>query len=149
MIKGILAYTTPAITMGVEAFVNHGKNDVVASNGIQKDTLNAIAQGVSVFVKGQVIKDKLGFFARFDSFNPDKNYNQFYNTYSGFTSAYAPNNKEIFITTGLDFVPAKNIHFLPSIWYNRYTSQQTNLTGSALHDYDLVYRITFFYTYGR
>ena len=149
MLKGLIAYTTSQFTIATEAFISQQQKDVVGYNGLQKDTLDANARGVSIFVKGQITKDKLGFFARFDSYNPDKNYNPNFTTYTGFSSNYEPNNNEQFIVTGLDFTPAKNIHFMPNIWYNSYRAHQQNLTGSALKDYDLVYRITFYYAYGR
>lgn len=150
MVKGFAAYTTPSFTVGAEAFVNHGQQDIVGNKETSKDTVSANAAGISLFARGTIIKDKLGCFARFDSYNPDTKYNDFnYTTYSGLTSAYEPNNKEKFITAGLDFTPMKNVHFMPNIWYNRYKSENSNLTGSADHDYDLVYRITFYYVYGR
>ena len=148
MIKGYAAYTTPKYTIGVEAFVNHGQNDVVGSNVNLKDTLSADANAVSVYVKGRITKDKLGFFARVDSYNPDSKYdNTKYASYKGLTSNYEPNNKEIFINAGLDFTPVKNVHFMPNIWYNRYTSQQANLVGAGYRDHDLVFRLTFYYIY--
>jgi hypothetical protein len=148
MIKGFVAYTTPAFTVGVEAFVNHGQQDVVAVQTLQRDTISANAKAVSAFVKGRIIKDKLSFFTRLDNYNPDVNYNSnLYSSYKGLSGNYEPNNKELFFTAGLDFTPVKNVHFVPNVWYNRYTSNQTGLTGSARRDHDLVYRLTFYYVY--
>lgn len=148
MVKGFAAYTTPSFTVGVEAFINHGQMDVVGINTQAKDTISANAKAISAYVKGSITKDKLGFFARVDSYNPDGNYNNsYYSSYKGLTGTYEPNNKELFITAGLDFTPFKNVHFIPNVWYNRYTAQQANLTGSANRDYDLAYRLTFFYIY--
>ena len=67
--------------------------------------------------------------------------------YKGNTSNYNdPNTKEQFITAGLDFTPAKNVHLMPNIWYNKYTNQgPANLYNS----YDLVYRVTFYYVFGK
>ncbi|WP_157580345.1 hypothetical protein [Segetibacter koreensis] len=150
MVKGFAGYTTPSFTFGVEAFVNHGQQDVVGNKESSKDTISANATGISLFARGSIIKEKLGYFARFDSYNPDTKYNDFnYVTYSGLTSTYEPNNREKFITAGLDFTPIKNVHFMPNIWYNRYKGAQSSLTGPAAHDHDLVYRITFYYVYGR
>lgn len=147
MVKGFVAYTTPKITVGVEGFINHGKNDVVGINGALKDTTNANAAGISTYVRGSIIKNKLGFFARFDSYNPDTKYNNStFTKYTGFTSTYEPNNKEDFITVGLDFTPVKNVHFMPNIWYSKYKGQQA---GSSNTDHDLVYRATFFYVFGK
>ncbi|HEV7620367.1 MAG TPA: hypothetical protein VGO09_01465 [Flavisolibacter sp.] len=148
MVKGFVAYTTPAFTVGVEAFINRGQNDVVGLNTTAKDTLSANAKAVSVYVKGRITKDKLGFFARVDSYNPDSKYdNNLYTSYKGITGNYEPNNKEMFMTAGLDFTPMKNVHFMPNVWYNRYTAQQSNLSGPANRDHDLVFRLTFYYIY--
>ncbi len=150
MIKGFVAYTTPAITVGVEAFTNYGKQDVVGSTAVLKDTISATSNAISAYIKGRITKEKLGFFARVDSYNPDTKYdNSKYISYKGLSSNYEPNNKELFITAGLDFTPIKNVHFMPNICYNRYTAQQTNLTGTSQQDHDLVYRLTFYYVFGR
>ena len=148
MVKGFVAYTTPAITIGVEAFINHGNGDVVGTSATSKDTLSANARAISTYIRGKIVKDKLGFFARMDNYNPDKDFdNNTYSAYKGITSTYEPNNKEMFITAGLDFTPVKNVHFMPNIWYNRYTSQLANQSGTSYRDHDLVYRITFYYIY--
>jgi hypothetical protein len=149
MIKGFVAYTTSTFTIGVEAFTNHGQNDVSGTKlSTVKDTLASNATAISAYIKGRITKDKLGFFARVDSYNPDRDFdNTTYASYKGFTSNYEPSNKELFITAGLDFTPVKNVHFIPNVWYNRYTTQLSNQTGSANRDYDMVYRITFYYVY--
>jgi hypothetical protein len=150
MIKGFVAYTTPSFTAGVEALINYGKNDVVRMCGGTSDTLDAVAMGVSTYVRGIIVKDKLGYFLRFDEFNPNTKYDNSNDaTYKGFTVQYEPNDKGQFITGGVDFTPAKNVHFMPNIWYNSYTGQQANLKGRAQKDYDLVYRITFYYVFGK
>lgn len=148
MVKGFAAYTTPSFTLGVEAFINHDQKDVVGMNLLAKDTLSANARAISAYVKGSIIKDRIGFFARMDDYNPDANYNNTsYTSYKGLTGNYEPNNKELFFTAGIDFTPVKNVHFIPNVWYNRYTSNQSGLTGSAYRDHDLVYRLTFYYVY--
>jgi hypothetical protein len=150
MVKGFAAYTTPALTLGVEAFINHGNQDVVGVHGTQNDTLSADAKGLSTFVRGTVVKDRLNFFARADWFNPDTQYDEaHYENYKGLTSSFEPNNKETFLTAGLDFLPFKSVHFMPNIWYTGYNSERSNATGTAKHDYDLVYRCTFYYVFGR
>ena len=148
MFKGFIAYTTPAFTVGIESFINHDQKDVVGIGTAKNDTLSANAEAISAYVKGSIIKEKLGFFARADNYNPDINYdNNQYTAYKGLSGNYEPNNKELFITAGLDFTPVKNVHFIPNLWYNRYTSNQAGLTGSAYRDHDLVYRLTFYYVY--
>ena len=150
MVKGFVSYSTPALTVGVEGYINNLREDnfgmLKADSTI--DTLSVKAKGLSIFVHGQIIKDKLRFFARYDVFNPADNVdNSKYIGYKGNTSGYAdPSTKEQFITAGLDFTPTKNIHFMPNIWYNKYTNQGPN---PLYNSYDLVYRITFYYVYGR
>ncbi len=151
MVKGFVGYVTPAVTVGVEAFLNHGKNDVI---GIREsgaaDTLSANAMGISTFIKGTVIKDKLGYFARIDNYNPDENYDATqYVRDEGLSGNYEPNNKEQLILLGLDYTPAKNVHFMPNIWYNKYKSQRSDVTDAARKDYDLAYRLTFYYVFGK
>lgn len=150
MIKGFVAYTTPAFTLGVEGYINNLKNDDQAteiSTG-NVDVLTVKAKGVSVFARGIIVKNKLNFFARYDAFNPDDNLdNSKYASYKGNTSGYTdPNTKEQFITAGLDFTPVKNVHLMPNIWYNKYTNQgPANLYNSN----DMVYRLTFYYVFGK
>jgi len=146
MIKGFAAYNTPNLTVGVEAFINNGQQDVVGITGPFLDTTSALAEALSIYIHGTIIKKRLHFFARMDNYNPDIHYaNTVYTSYKGLTSTYEPNNRERFILAGLDFTPNRNVHFMPNIWYNRYVSQTTAVNT----DYDLVYRITFFYIYGK
>jgi hypothetical protein len=63
------------------------------------------------------------------------------------TSTGDPTAKETFLTFGLDYTPYKNIHFEPNIWYEHYASQ-IGATGSE-GEHDLVYRITFFFVFGK
>ena len=66
MIKGYIAYTTPAFTTGVEAFINQVKNDVVAvRTAAVEDTLNARAAGNFSLCARDIVKDKLGIFCPF------------------------------------------------------------------------------------
>jgi hypothetical protein len=150
MVKAFAGYTVPKITFGVEAFINHGKNDVIGHTASTTDTISANAFGISTFARGPIIKDKLGFFARYDNFNPDENYSDTnYIRDEGLTAAYEPNTKERFMVAGLDFTPAKNIHFMPNVWYNHYKSQRAGDPKPAAGDYDLTYRLTFFYKFGQ
>ncbi|MGN6618551.1 MAG: hypothetical protein ACTHJ5_15370, partial [Ilyomonas sp.] len=65
----------------------------------------------------------------------------------GNTSNYNdPSTKEQFITVGLDYTPVKNVHFMPNIWYNKYINQGYDAKNNS---HDLVYRITFYYVYGK
>jgi hypothetical protein len=160
MLKGFIAYTTPGLTIGVEGFVNNLKNDVTATKiAGGTDLLSVKAVGVSYYIHGDIIPTKLRFFARYDMFNPNNkvdngiyskyvqttgNYND--NSYAGGTTATGDQTyKQGFLTAGLDFTPAKNVHFMPNIWYNHYATQLSRANG----DYDMVYRMTFFFTFGK
>lgn len=172
MWKGYIAYTTPALTIGVEAFVNTIRNDTKATliaGGA--DTINTAAQGISTYIHGDIVKNKLRFFARFDMYNPNKKINNnLYNAYAGISSPGGYNSgsyeakysntgavysvtptgditaKENFVTLGLDYTPVKNVHIMPNIWYNHYASQLASGTNA---DYDLVYRMTFYFVFGK
>lgn len=150
MIKSFVAYTVPKLTVGVEAYSNRLQNDNQATEiGTGTvDVLSVAAKGISIFARGPILKDKLNFFARFDAFNPDtKINNSKYNKYVGNTGGYNdPSTKEQFITAGIDFTPVKNVHFMPNIWYNKYINQGF---ASKYNSYDLTYRLTFYYVFGK
>jgi len=173
MVKAYVAYTTPALTIGAEGFINTiAKDTKVGLASGASDTINTVAQGLSLYVTGDIVKNYLRFFARWDGYNPNSKIdNAKYTSYAGLSSptgyntpgykmTYNPSTgaptsatantditaKEMFITAGLDFTPAKNVHLMPNIWYNHYASQLT--TGKAA-DYDLVYRMTFYYIFGK
>ncbi|MBV9962835.1 MAG: hypothetical protein JO072_11365 [Parafilimonas sp.] len=174
MLKGYIAYNSAATekgmdpgkgyTIGVEGFINNLKNDNLAtriSDG-SVDTASTKASGLSVYVHGDIVPTKLRFFARVDLYKPMNNIdNAVYNKYVGNTGNYNDNSyttsgaavtptgdetyKQTFVTAGLDFMPAKNVHFMPNIWYERYATQ----LATANTDHDLVYRVTFYYVFGK
>ncbi len=152
MLKGFVAYTTPVFTIGVEAFTNKLTKDNFAikkAGGV--DTLTVNGKGISVFIRGSIIKDKLGYVVRYDNFNPDdKINNQVYSKYSSTTTGYSePSTKQSFFLASLDWTPNKNVHIMPNIWYDHFKTQLTGLTGKVNGDEDIVYRVTLFYTFGR
>lgn len=149
MEKIVVSYSGKVITAGVEAFLRNGQDDIIktSQSGIA-DTTNGNATGISLFIRGNIIKEKLGFFARTDFFNPYRGFDNAY-TYEGLSPQYDPNNKEQFITFGIDFTPVKNVHFMPNIWYNAYRAENTDLNGVAKYDDDLAYRMTFYYVFGK
>jgi hypothetical protein len=177
MTKGYVAYNTPGLTIGVEGFFNNIRKDTKATFiGGGNDTINTAAEGISFYIHGDIIKNKLRFFARYDSYNPNHNVdNSKYSGYLGLSSpngynsvAYKlsynnsggasaitstindPTSKEGFITAGLDFMPVKNVHFMPNIWYTHYATQLTGAAGAAEpNNFDLVYRMTFYFTFGK
>lgn len=148
MVKGILAYTVPAITVGVEGYINNLKNDnqatEIATGNV--DVLTVKAKGLSIFVHGTIVKKQLNFFARYDAFNPDNKIdNSVYNKYVGNTGGFNdPSTKEQFMTGGLDFTPTANVHLMPNIWINHYTNQGY---AAKYNTSDVVYRFTFYYRF--
>jgi hypothetical protein len=161
MIKGFAAYNTPGLTIGVEGFVNNLKNDITATKiAGGTDILSNVAKGLSLYIHGNIVPNKLRFFARYDMFNPNSKVdNNNYSSYVQRAGNYSDNSpgsltpagvadqtyKQTFITAGLDFTPAKNVHFMPNIWYNSYATQ----LATANKDYDIVYRATFYFTFGK
>lgn len=144
--KLFLGYQTDVITVGIEGAAQMQQNYAIftTSDTIPKtDTTDAVAFGVSGFVRGQIIKDKLNYFARYDNFNPDLNFNEDHS----YSSSYSGTVSEAFITAGLDYMPVKNVHIMPNIWYNAYNSRAKNATGHIKSDSDIVGRLTFYYIF--
>jgi len=190
MIKGYVAYSYPstddpwpAFTVGAEGFINNIKADTrnVPYKGIGvPDTSATKANGLSFYVHGNIVKNKLRFFARVDVYNPNKNMKNLgadstfvglsspsgYNT-PGYKLTYSPStgsptaatstgdisSKETFFTVGLDFTPYRGVHFMPNVWYNHYKSQLNTVPGMTPGvsdgNYDLVYRMTFYFVFGK
>ncbi len=151
MIKGFAAWNTPKITFGVEAYTQRIKNGVIATQAGVKTAENAQVEAISIYSHGAIYKDKLGFFARYDSYNPNDDFNAL-NAYTVNTNltAYNPYTKEHFVTAGLDFTPAKNIHFMPNLWFIQYEDERApGTTGYVPENHILVYRLTFFFQFGK
>ena len=149
MVKGFVAYTTPKITFGLEAYTQQITNGV--TNSTTKLGESATVNAISVYSHGAVYKDKLGFFARYDGYNPDNGYSAT-DTYSINTNlaAYSPFTKEHFYTAGLDFTPSKNIHFMPNLWLIQYQDlRSASTTGYTPDGHTLVYRATFYFIFGK
>jgi hypothetical protein len=152
MLKGIIAYTTPALTLGIEAFTEKITNGVTITDGTTKTPADANAEGISFNAYGAIVKDKLGFIARFDTYNPDSEFITGTTTYSVNTNigSYNPYTKEQFYVAGLDYTPTPNIHFSPNVWFLRSHDQQLSTTSGYVNDdHILIYRLTFFFTFGK
>ncbi len=154
VLKLTVAYCSSVITIGAEGIINHEKNGVA---GIRKipggtDTLlqDGKASGYSLYAHGPILGDRLGFFVRYDHFNPNTYYNnQFFASYTSINGGPAdPNTIRDFFTGGLDFSPVKSVHIEPNLWYFLYTGQQHGLAGNAAKDFDLVWRLTFYFSFG-
>ncbi|WP_428330141.1 hypothetical protein [Mucilaginibacter sp.] len=149
MFKAFAAYTTPKLTVGVEAYTQKIANGI--SDATTKIGENATVNALSIFARGAIVKDKIGFFARFDTYNPDKDYNgsTSYTVNTNYGS-YTPVVKEKFYTAGLDFTPAKGVHFMPNIWLIDFKDNRDATTaGYVTGDHTLVYRATFYYVFGK
>jgi len=157
-------------TVGVEGFINNLKEDNIETlNTGGTDTLSTQPSGISFYVHGDIIPGKLRFFIRYDMYNPNNKVNTSISTkYAGNTSNYNDNSyhttyntdavtpsvtytttgdqtyKQQFFTAGVDFRPAARVHFMPNVWYNSYASQLV-----SNKDYDLVWRLTFFFSFGK
>lgn len=149
MFKLFAAYTTPIVTIGAEAYTQKLTNGV--TNTTTKAQEDATVQGLSVWIRGGIVKNKLGYFARFDTYNPDTDYSSS-DSYTVNTNygSYTPVAKEQFYTAGLDYTPAKNIHFMPNIWLTEFKDQRdATAAGYLPADHIIVYRMTFFFTFGK
>ncbi|MCX6256370.1 MAG: hypothetical protein NTW49_00475 [Bacteroidia bacterium] len=142
--KASLAYISDMINGGIEIYNQAQQNYVINADSPTgtKDTTNAISFGVSVFVNGKIIKDKLRYFARYDMYNPDNSFKADKYYFSGGLP-----NTESFITAGIDYIPAKNIHIMPNIWYDSYNNRTSGVTGLTKSDYDMVARLTIWYIF--
>jgi len=155
-LKAYANYKTDWFKIGAEVFqqTNINGDQFKTSAGV-KDTANGQQLGISAFLSGRIIKNKLSYFARLDSYNPDTKYNS-NNTYSA--SATGGNMttttfyKQTFYTLGLDYSPIPRVHIMPNIWVNQYSTMMSEVAGKALsantkNDYDFVARITFYYIF--
>jgi len=149
MMKIFAAYINPKFSIGVEAYTQQIK-DGVTNKGTTANE-DATVNGLSIWVKGAIVKDKLSFFARYDGYNPDTKYDNT-NSYTVNTNfgSYNPTVKETFYTGGLDYTPAPKIHFSPNFWLIDYKDQRASTTtGYVGDDHTLVFRATFYYTFGK
>ncbi len=77
MTKLFIAWTDKKFTIGVEAFMTTLMGDVQAvgtDHRVYYRTASATA--VATFIRGRIYKEKLGFFARYDMFDPSKDLSQ-------------------------------------------------------------------------
>ncbi len=149
MFKIFVAYNAKYFTIGAEAYTQNFKNGV--TNKTTNLAEDATAKGLSLWIRGAIVQGKWGYFARWDNYNPDNNFNPAdpYTVNTNYGS-YDPTTKENFVTAGFDFTPTKNIHFMPNVWYTQYKTQyDPTHAGYVPDNHTLVYRMTFFYTFGK
>lgn len=143
-IKGFAAYQTKDFTLGIEAFKQIQGNNTIYTQQTVKDTVNAIAQGVSIFTNGK-ITNKLRFVLRYDNYNPDAKFNS-NNVYSASYNASSV-FKETFVLAALDFAPMKNVHIMPNIWYDKYDNRNTAVNKLSSSSSDVAARLTVYYIF--
>jgi hypothetical protein len=174
MTKLFAAWNSKMITVGVEGYMNTLMGDVAVTG---KDGFTYYrttkAMGLSAFVRGRILTNPqgnqvLGYFARFDNYDPSGNLTNIVGdknikSYAASTSQYEPTTKEMFSTFGIDFTPVKNVHIMPNVWLNTYNSALsvtgTNSAGTkystmngnvnGISGTDVAYRLTFYYIYGK
>jgi len=124
-IKGFAAYQVSRLTGGVEAV--YQTQQMAGLSGADKTPF-----GIAFFAWGPVPSvEKLNVFARFDFFNPNTQV-----TDSGFN--------ENFFLAGLDYMPVKNVHFMPNFWLNSFSDKSP---AGLRKDADFALRVTFYYIY--
>lgn len=168
MTKLFVAWNAKKLTAGVEAFRTTILGDVKVT-GKDGNTYyrNTDAMSVSVYVRGRILSYRsgaamLGFFARFDNFDPTGDLSSIVDNantknYMATTAAYDPTTKQQFVLLGFDYTPIKNVHIMPNLWLNTYTSSLTQNSANDLLNpgvtgikgTDAVWRLTFYYIYGK
>ena len=144
--KGFIAYQSDPVTAGLEVFtqVQKGATTDTTEGFINATNVNVVPFGISAFIHGQIVPQKLNYFARYDFYSPDTKFNA--------DLKYAtnvPDYKENFVVAGLDWMPVNNVHFMPNVWFDSYSSMKNNVSGKAKFDYDLVPRVTFYYVFNK
>lgn len=145
--KAFASYKTGKSTIGIEAFrQTRTHNAIYTSQSAPLDTVNTTSapSGLSVFYTQEITPEKLNFFARIDFYNPDTKYKSNHTYLKSYSTS-----AQRFATIGLDFIPYKNIHVMPNIWYNHFHSKLTDVTGSLKNDHDLVGRITVYFLFNK
>jgi len=148
MWKIFASYATKPITLGAELYTQQFASGV--TNSTTKLPEDATATGVSFWVKGPIAKN-VNYFLRYDNYNPDTKFNAA-DSYAANTNygSYNPTVKEQFYTGGIDFNPTKNVHFMPNFWLVDYKDERSSTTsGYVAPDHTLVFRFTFYYTFGK
>ena len=161
MTKIFIAYTVPKFTVGIEAFTTTLMGDIEASTLTARTYyLTTIATAISLYARGRIYKDKLGFFARYDKYDPSQKISEITNnpkiiSYTALTSSFDPTTKEQFLTFGIDFTPFPNVHLMPNLYLNTYQctlpskDYGLNPKGSGVIGTDAAYRFTIYYIFGK
>jgi len=122
-LRGFAAYQSEHFTAGIEVFQQRHHNQPL--QGRDKTPF-----GLSTFAWGD-IAGNLRAFGRFDLFDPDAKLANV-----GF--------REFFVTTGIDYMPVKDVHFMPNVWMNFFADKSPARRSQQA---DIVARLSFFYYY--
>ena len=173
MTKLFAAWNTNKLTIGFEGFQNTIMSGIKVT-GVDGNTYYRTqhTMAASFYVRGRVISapngdPRLNFFARFDNYDPSGDLSSIANNantkaFTNSVAQYDPSTKEQFVTAGFDYMPFKNVHFMPNLWLNTYTSSLSatgadnansiayakmngNVTG--IKGTDAVWRLTFYYIF--
>lgn len=142
--KAYAAYQTSSTTVAVEAFTQLKTNNTQYVQGVDTLYSDVTPSGISFYITQQLIPDKLRFFVRYDIYNPDNKYDSKLNYTGGYNTT-----KESLAILGLDFIPYKNIHIMPNLWYDHYGSKLPGVSGKLKGDYDLVGRVTLHFLFNK
>jgi len=175
MTKLFLAWNTNKLTIGSEIFQNTIMSGIkVTGEDGQTYYRTQHTMAMSFYVRGRVLTahngdPRLNYFARFDNYDPSGDLSSIANNVntkswvSNTVSQYDASTKEQFVTFGFDYMPFKNVHIMPNVWMNTYTSslsstgtntadskvtytsENSNVTG--IKGTDAVYRLTFYYIF--
>ncbi|MBI2966335.1 MAG: hypothetical protein HYY40_00790 [Bacteroidetes bacterium] len=161
ILKGLLCFKNDKISAGIEyvrQIWNEGAMWIRISQpaGNYSDTSlsDIISSGISFYLTGNIIKDKLKVVTRFDLFDNDGNSKDtlyaaksWDATLSTYSSSYASDNTygEKFAMVALDYTPHKNIHIMPNIWINGYDHKPESV--SLPRKTDVAPRLTFHYIF--
>ncbi len=150
MFKIFASYQTKPITLGVEAYTQTLASAL--NNSTTKAVEDATVHGLSLWVRGPITKT-LNYFARYDTYQPATDFasgDVYTTTFNTNYGNYTPFVQEQFYTAGLDYQPIKNVHFEPNFWLVNYKdNRDPSTTGYVAPDHTLVFRFTFFYTFGK
>ncbi len=160
--KLLLAYTTRKVTVGIEAMQTTLMGDVVASTITSRTFYyTTFATTISAYVRGRIYKDKLGFLARYDNYDPGHKINEAYDNprVIQFTatsaSNYNPATREQLLILGIDYTPFPNFHLMPNFYVNTYKSTlpskyyDLNPGGTGVVGTDAVARLTVYFIFGK
>lgn len=142
--KAYAAYHTSSTTFAVEAFKQLKTNNTMYVGNTNPLYSNVTPSGISFYITQQLTPDKLKFFVRYDIYNPDTKYDSKVNYVSGYNTT-----KETFATVGFDFIPYKNVHIMPNLWYDQFHNKSPGASGNLKNDYDLEGRITLYFLFNK